>query len=80
MDYTLNNDGIDTAKVINNQFSDTKLEDLATMIERSQEADAWLSTPLVEEKFYNTLVDLLKDNNLIKDTVYYKYLVNNLYD
>jgi len=80
MDYTLKNDGIETAKVIKNQFSDTKLEDLATMIERYKEADAWLSTPLVEENFYNTLVELLRDNNLIKDKVYYTDLVNNLYD
>lgn len=80
MDYTLSSDGIDTAKIIQKQFSDTKLEDLATMIERYKAADAWLSTPFVEEEFYNTLVLLLKDNNLIKDNVYYKDLVNNLYD
>jgi len=80
MDYTLNNDGIDTAKIIQKQFGDTKEENLAIMIERYKASDAWLSTPLVKQEFYNTLVNLLKDNNLIKDKVYYKDLVNNLYD
>lgn len=80
MDYTLNNEGIDTAKAIKNQFSDTKVEDLAVMIDRYKEADVWLNTPFVEEKFYTTLVDLLKENKLIKERVYYKDLVNNLYE
>lgn len=80
MDYTLEHKGMDTAKVIQKQFSDTKVEDLAIMIERYKDADAWLNTPYVEEEFYNTLVDLLKDNDLIKDNVYYKDLVKNLYE
>ena len=80
MDYTLKNEGIEVAKVIKKQFSDTKLEDLAIMIDRYKEADAWLSTPYVEEQFFNTIVKLLKDNKLINDNVYYKNLVNNLYE
>ena len=80
MDFTLENKGIDTAKVIQKQFSDTNIDDLATMIDRYKEADAWLNNPFVEENFYNNLVDLLKDNNLIKEDVYYKDLVNNLYE
>ncbi len=80
MDYTLNNDGKDIAKVIKKQFSDTNEEDLATMINRYKSADAWLSTPFIEEEFYNTIASLLKDNNLINENVYYKDLVNNLYD
>lgn len=80
MDYTLNKDSVDVAKVIEKQFSDTSLKDLAIMIDRYKEADAWLNTPYVEEEFYNTLIDLLKDNKLIKETVYYKDMVNNLYE
>ena len=80
MDYTLNNKGIDIAKVIKKQFSDTSIKDLETMINRYKESDAWLNTPYVEEEFFNTLTNLLRDNNLIKDNVYYKDLVNNLYE
>ena len=80
LEFTLENDGETVAKVIQKQFSDTSVEDLALMIERYKEADAWLSTPLVEEDFYNTLIDLLKENDLIKEEVYYKDMVNNLYE
>ena len=78
--FTLENDGETVAKIIQKQFSDTSLEDLALMIDRYKDADAWLSTPLVEEDFYNTLIDLLKENDLIKKDVYYKDMVNNLYE
>ena len=78
--YTMENDSETVAKVIQKQFSDTSIKDLSVMIERYKEADVWLPNPLVEEKFYNTLVDLLKENALIKEPVYYKDMVNNLYE
>ena len=80
MDYVLKEDSLQVANVIRAQFSDTKVDDLKVMIERYKKADVWLPTPFVEEKFYNTLVELLKENNLIKEKVNYKDLVNNLYD
>ena len=80
MDFTYENDGLTTAKVIKNQFSDTDIETLSTMIERYKDADAWLKTPYVEEEFYNTIVDLLKDNDLIDSPIYYNDMVNNLYE
>ncbi len=80
MDYTLNNKGEVVAKVIQKQFSDTSIEDLAEMIDRYKENDAWLSTPFIEEEFYNTLMNLLKDNKLIESKVPYKKIVNNIYE
>ncbi len=80
IDFTMNNDSETVAKAIQAQFSDTSEKDLSIMIERYKESDVWLPTPYVEEKFYNTLVDLLKENNLIKEKVYYKDMVNNLYE
>ncbi len=80
MDYTLNNSSKLVAQKISKQFSDTNITDLEVMIERYRNADVWLSTPYVSEEFFNTLTDLLKENNLIKETVNYKDLVNNLYE
>ena len=80
LDFTMNNDKDVIAKAIHNQFSDTDVADLAVMIERYKEADAWYSNPVVDEKSFNTLVELLEENNLVSDTVYYKDLVNNLYE
>ncbi len=76
--FTLENSSSEVAKVIANQFSDTSINDLTTMIERYKNADVWLESPYVEEEFFNTLTTLLKDNNLIDKTVYYEDLVNNL--
>ena len=80
MDFTLNNDGKTVAKSISKQFSDTDINILSAMIDRYKESDAWLSTPYVSEKFYNTIVNLLKDNKLIDSPIYYKDMVNNLYE
>ena len=80
MDFTLNNDGEKIATVIQKQFIDTNKVTLANMINRYKESDAWLTTPFVEEKFYNTIVTLLKENKLINSPVYYNDMVNNLYE
>lgn len=80
MEYTLNNDGNKVAQIIHKQFSDTNISDLGEMINRYKESDAWLSSPFIEEDFYNTLMRLLKDNNLIEKDVPYQKLVNNIYE
>lgn len=80
MDFTLNNTGNDVAKVIKKQFSDTNTKTLGIMVDRYKEADAWLQTPYVSEEFYNTIVSLLEDNKLINHPIYYKDMVNNLYE
>ena len=78
MDYTINNDSSKIAKVVQNQFKDTSLEDLTTVIERYKNADVWLNKTFIEENFFNTLTDLLKENKLINKNVPYQDLVNNL--
>ncbi len=78
MDYTFNHDSLDIAKIVQKQFSDTNIDELTIMIERYKEADVWLKTPFIEEEFFNTLTDLLQENNLIDKPVYYKDLVHNL--
>lgn len=77
LEYTMNNDGLTIAKTIKPQFSDTEIEDMAIMIERYKKADAWMTTTNINEKFYNTLIDLLKENDLIKEKVSYQDLVIN---
>lgn len=78
MDYTFAHDSLDIAKIVQKQFSDTNIDELTIMIERYKEADVWLKTPFIEEEFFNTLTDLLQENNLIDKPVYYKDLVHNL--
>ena len=80
INYVENNDSDKIAKAIKNQFKDSKVKDLSIQIERYKEADAWMDNPYLEEDFYNSLIELLKENNLLKKTVYYNDLVNNLYE
>ena len=78
MEYTLNNSSEDIAKIIQNMFSDTSLNDLKMVIERYKNADVWLSNTYIEEEFYNTLINLLKDNKLINKDIPYNDLVVNI--
>ena len=78
LEYTLNNDSDVIANIVKSQFSDTDVSLLKVMIDRYKQADVWLSKPNISEEFYNTLVNLLKENNLIKDNVPYKDLIINL--
>ena len=77
--YVKNNNGKTIANVIKNQFSDATIDELSAQIERYKKADAWLDSPYLSEDFYNTLIELLEDNDLLKKPVYYEKMVNNLY-
>lgn len=77
--YVKNNNGKTIANVIKKQFSDATIDELSAQIERYKKADAWLDSPYLSEDFYNTLIELLEDNDLLKKTVYYEKMVNNLY-
>ena len=39
-----------------------------------------MDSPYLDKKFYNTLIELLKENNLLNKPVYYEDMVNNLYE
>lgn len=78
MDYTLSNDAKKIAEVVKNQFKDTDLDTLEIVIKRYQKADVWLDKTYLEKEFFDTLTNLLKENNLIKNDVPYNDLVHNL--
>ena len=77
--YVKNNNDKTIANVIKKQFSDATIDELNVQIERYKKADAWLDSPYLSEDFYNTLIELLEDNDLLKKPVYYEKMVNNLY-
>lgn len=77
--YVKNNNGKTIANVIKKQFSDATIDELNVQIERYKNADAWLDSPYLSEDFYNTLIELLEDNDLLKKPVYYEKMINNLY-
>lgn len=80
IEYVKNNDSKKIAKIIKKQFNDASVEELTSQIQRYKEADAWMESPYLDKKFYNTLIELLKENNLLNKPVYYEDMVNNLYE
>ena len=77
--YTIEHDSTTIANDIINQFPDTDVNDLATMIERYREYDTWLPNSIVDEELFTNLEDFLIDFELIDDYVPFNDLVTNFY-
>ena len=78
--YVNNTNSEKIAKVLHKQFSDSDIKDLSIQIERYKNADVWLDNPYLDKELYNNLISLLEENNLLKKTVYYDKLINNMYE
>ena len=78
IEYTLYNDSKKVAKDIIEQFPDTSIDDLASMIDRYKEYDCWLDNTLVNKKLFTNLEDFLIDFDLIDDYVPFNDLVKNI--
>ena len=78
--YVYSNKEDIVAEKIHSQFKDASINDLTQQIKRYKEADVWLNNPYIEKEFYNTLNSLLLDNDLIKKSVDYNKIINNMYE
>ena len=78
--YVYSNKEDVVAEKIHSQFKDASINDLTQQIKRYKEADVWLNNPYIEKEFYNTLNSLLLDNDLIKKSVDYNKIINNMYE
>lgn len=75
--YVLDNDSETIAKVIQNQFSDTSIDELKIMIQRYKDSDAWLSNTFISQKSFENLEDVMIKANLLDKYVDYSLLINN---
>lgn len=80
LQYTANKEASVIASDILAQFPDSSLNDLTTIVKRYKEADSWLPTPFVSKQSFKNLEDIMIENDLLKDYVPYKDLVNNYYN
>jgi len=78
--FVKNEDAETIAKVIIDQFPDTSINDLVTIVERYKNADSWLETPYIEEKLFENLEDIMIDAKELKKYVPYNDLIVNLYN
>ncbi len=77
IDYVKNNEPEKVAKSILNQFPDSSLKDLTTMVKRYKEADSWLDSTKIEENTFTNLEDIMMKAGNLESYVPFKDLVNN---
>lgn len=80
LEFVRDNDSKTIAKIIKDEFPDTKLETLEKVIERYKEADSWYTSTLVREEAYNNLLELMEYNDALDNKYDFKLLVNNKFN
>lgn len=78
--FSQNSDAKAIAEAIIDQFPDTSISDLETIVKRYKDADSWLSTPYIEKSLFENLEDVMIDSNQIEEYVPFDDLVKNLYE
>ena len=76
--FVKENDALTTAEAIAPQFTDTKIEDLETIVKRYKDSDSWFDTTYIGEEYFKNLETLMIENDLLDDYVPYNELINNL--
>lgn len=80
LEYVQKNDAETIANSIIDQFPDTAINDLTTIIKRYKEYDSWLSTPYISEDSFENLMDIMIESNQLEEYVSYKDLIINYYE
>ena len=75
IDYVHNHTDEEVAKAIINQFPDTSLEDIAKVVKRYRDIDAWPKTTDFSEDSFNHLQDIMIDNGAVDKKVPYDKLM-----
>lgn len=75
LDYVHNHSDEEVAKAIINQFPDTSLEDIAKVVKRYRDIDAWPETTDFSEDSFNHLQDIMIDYGAITEKVPYDELM-----
>lgn len=75
--FTKENDSETIAKAIINQFPDTSLKDLSTLVDRYKTADSWYDSTFVNNKDYDKLMDILYYGKLIENKLDSNILITN---
>lgn len=79
MDYVNSNSAEDIAKAIQNQFPETDLETLTTIVSRYKEQDTWKDNLIFEEESFTLLQNILEEAGELSERVPYETLVNTTY-
>ena len=75
IDYVHNHTDEEVAKAIVDQFPDTSIEDIAKVVKRYRDIDAWPKTTEFSEDSFNHLQDIMIDYGAITEKVPYDKLI-----
>ena len=78
--FVKENDSETIANVIIDQFPDTSINDLISIVDRYKKADSWLSTTFISEKSFQNLEDIMIESNQLEEYVPYEDLIINYYE
>lgn len=76
--YVKEHSNEDIANAIIDQFPDSSLNDVISIVKRYKEADSWLNDTTITQDSYENLEDIMIDNNLLDTYVDFNKLVINL--
>ena len=79
LDFVWNNNEEEIAKVIVNQFPDLTINELAKMIKRYKDNDAWMKDTYFSKESFDHLQDIMIEAKELDKKVPYKNLVNTTF-
>ena len=80
LEFVNKNDSKTIANTIINQFPDTSINDMVSIIDRYKNSDSWLKTPYISEDSFKNLEDIMIKSNQLDDYVSYNDLIINIYE
>ena len=80
LEFVRNNDSKTIAEIIQNEFPDMSIDDLAKSIERYKNQDVWNENTLLTKESFNHLQDIMIEANELKQKVSFEDLVENKYN
>ena len=78
LEYVREHSNEDIANSIIDQFPDSSLNDVISIVKRYKDADSWLIDTTITQDSYENLEDIMIDNKLLDSYVDFNKLVINL--
>lgn len=80
LEFVQKNNAQKIADSIINQFPDSSINDVKTIVQRYKDADSWLDNPYISEESFKNLEDIMIEADQLDDYVPYKDLIVNVYE
>lgn len=75
LDYVHNNDSREIAKLLEDYFPNTSIDDLEKLVQRHKDIDSWFNSTSISEKDFNHIQEIMISAGELKNSVNYKILV-----